>query len=225
MQVLTRDQIAARAARDIQEGWYVNLGIGLPTLVSSHIPAGREIVFHSENGILGLGPRPTPDQMDPDLIDAGKSPATTVKGASFFSHNDAFVMIRGGHLDLSLMGGLEVSRRGDLANWTTDDPATPPGVGGAMDLAMGARQIWILMEHTTKSGAPRIREKCTLPLTCAGRVSRVYTNMAVMDVREDGLYVREMVAGVTLQDLQRVTEAQLRQDSAGAVLDDASKRC
>ena len=203
---LTRKQIAWRAAQDIADGSYVNLGIGLPTLVADFIPADREIVFHSENGILGLGRAPAPGEADPDLINAGKGAASLLPGGSFFHHTDAFLMIRGGHVDLSLMGAFEVSAEGDLANWTTNDPHFPPGVGGAMDLAAGAREVRVLLEHTTKEGEPRLRRRCAYPLTAPRCVKRVYTNLAVLDVTAQGLSVCEMIEGMTLSDLQALTE-------------------
>lgn len=209
MKPLTRRQMAWRAAQDIQDGAYVNLGIGLPTMVSDFIPGDREIVFHSENGILGMGPAPKPGEEDKDLINAGKGLTTIVPGGSFFHHNDAFLMIRGGHLDLALLGAFEVSETGDLANWTTEDPNFAPGVGGAMDLAVGAREVRVLVEHTTKEGKPRIRKRCGYPLTAPRCVKRIYTNLAVLDVTRDGVVVREMVEGLDLTGLQKVTEAKL----------------
>jgi len=178
--------------------------------VSDFIPADREIVLHSENGILGVGPAPGANAADPDLINAGKQPVTLVTGGSYVHHTDSFLMIRGGHLDLALLGAFEVSERGDLANWTTDDPSFPPGVGGAMDLAVGAKEIRVLVEHTTKGGAPRLRRKCEYPLTAAGCVSRVYTDLAVIDVTPDGLVVREIADGIDFAQLQAKTEATLR---------------
>ena len=209
MTPLSRRQMAWRAAQDMRDGAYVNLGIGLPTLVSDYIPAGREVVFHSENGILGMGRAPAPEEVDRDLINAGKGLTTLVTGGSFFHHNDAFLMIRGGHLDVTLMGAFEVSETGDLANWTTEDPDFPPGVGGAMDLAVGAREVRAILEHTTKDGRPRLRKKCGYPLTATGCVKRVYTNLAVIDVTPDGMVVREMVEGLDLAGLQAMTEAAL----------------
>ena len=209
MTPLSRPQMAWRAAQDIDTGWYVNLGIGLPTMVSDFIPADREIVFHSENGILGMGPAPKPGEEDKDLINAGKGLTTLVPGGSFFHHTDAFLMIRGGHLDLALLGAFEVAENGDLANWTTEDPNFAPGVGGAMDLAVGAREVRVLVEHTTKDGKPRIRKKCGYPLTAPHCVKRVYTNLAVLDVTREGIIVREMVEGLDLAKLQALTEATL----------------
>ncbi len=209
MKPLSRRQMAWRAAQDLEDGACVNLGIGLPTLCSDFIPAGREIVFHSENGILGMGPAPKPGEEDPDLINAGKQLTTLVPGGVFFHHNDAFLMIRGGHLDVALLGAFEVSETGDLANWTTEDPNFAPGVGGAMDLAVGAREVRVLVEHTTKDGRPRIRRRCGYPLTAPRCVKRVYTNLAVLDITRDGVVVREMVEGLDLASLQALTEAQL----------------
>jgi 3-oxoadipate CoA-transferase, beta subunit len=209
MQPLSRRQMAWRAAQDIESGAVVNLGIGLPTLCADYLPAGREIVFHSENGILGMGPAPAKGQEDTDLINAGKQLITLMPGGSYFHHNEAFMMIRGGHVDLAMMGAFEVSEFGDLANWTTNDPHALPGVGGAMDLAAGAKEVRILVEHTTKEGSPRIKQSCTYPLTAAKCVSRIYTNLAVIDVTKDGLVVREMVEGLDLAGLQKLTEPKL----------------
>jgi 3-oxoadipate CoA-transferase beta subunit len=209
MKQLSRRQIAWRAAQDISEGAYVNLGIGLPTLVSDFIPKDREVILHSENGILGMGPAPKKGEEDPDLINAGKGLTTLLPGGAYFHHNDAFLMIRGGHLDLALLGAYEVSEKGDLANWTVEDPGTPPGVGGAMDLAAGAKEIRIILEHNTKDGAPRIRKQCQYPLTAAGVVKRIYTNLAVIDVTPDGLVAREIVPGLDFAGLQDKTEAKL----------------
>jgi 3-oxoadipate CoA-transferase, beta subunit len=209
---LSRRQIAWRAAQDLTDGAYVNLGIGLPTIVADFIPPDREIVLHSENGILGVGPAPGDNEIDWDLINAGKQPITLVTGGSYVHHTDSFLMIRGGHLDLALLGAFEVSEEGDLANWTTDDPSFPPGVGGAMDLAVGAKEIRVLVEHTTRTGAPRIRRRCGLPLTATRVVRRIYTDLAVIDVTPDGLLVREIVDGVDFAALQAKTEARLQPD-------------
>src|SRR5690349_5768582 len=209
MKPLTRRQMAWRAAQDIADGAYVNLGIGLPTMVSDFIPADREIVFHSENGILGMGPAPKPGEEDKDLINAGKGFTTLVPGGSFFHHTDAFLMIRGGHLDVSLLGAFEVAETGDLANWTTEDPDYPPGVGGAMDLAAGAKEVRVLCEHTTKEGAPRIRHRCGYPLTASGVVRRVYTNLAVLRITPRGVVVEEMLEGLEFAELQAKTEPTL----------------
>jgi 3-oxoadipate CoA-transferase beta subunit len=207
---LTREQMAWRAAQDLMEGDYVNLGIGIPTLAASYVPPGREVIFHSENGILGMGPKPEAGKEDPNMVDAGKNKTTLVPGGCFVHHADAFLMIRGGHLDVSLLGAFEVSEKGDLANWTTEDPAFPPGVGGAMDLAVGAKSIRVIMDHTSRRGEPRILRACTYPLTAAGCVKRIYTNLAVIDVTPQGLSVSEMIAGMTLEKLQTLTEPKLR---------------
>jgi 3-oxoadipate CoA-transferase beta subunit len=207
---LSRDEIARRVGRDIPDGAYVNLGIGLPTLAANYVPADREVVYHSENGILGLGPTPPKGHEDPDLINAGKQPVTLLPGAAIFHHTDAFAMIRGGHIDLALLGAMQVGANGDLANWATGDEKFPPAVGGAMDLAAGAAGVWVLMEHTTKDGEPKILERCSYPLTASGVVDRIYTNLAVIDVADDGLVVREMVPGLEFNELQAKTGAKLR---------------
>jgi 3-oxoacid CoA-transferase B subunit len=206
---LSRDDIARRVGRDIPDGAYVNLGIGLPTLAANYVPHDREVVYHSENGILGLGPAPKKEDEDEDLINAGKQPVTLLPGASFFHHTDAFAMIRGGHIDLALLGAMQVGANGDLANWATDDDKFPPAVGGAMDLGAGAASVWVLMEHTTKDGSAKILERCSYPLTAAGVVDRIYTNLAVIDVTKDGLIVREMVPGLEFEELQKKTGAKL----------------
>jgi 3-oxoadipate CoA-transferase beta subunit len=206
---LGRSQMANRLAQDIPEGWYVNLGVGMPTLVSDHVPSDREVIFHSENGILGLGPAPPPEEADPWLINAGKGFATLRPGGSFFHHADSFAMIRGNHIDLCVLGAFEVAENGDIANWATSEHDTAPAVGGAMDLAVGAKQLWALMEHTTKDGRPRLVHRCSYPLTAPGAVSRVYTNFAVLDVTPGGFVVREMVSGLTIEALQKCTAAAL----------------
>ena len=207
---LSREQMARRVAQDIPDGWYVNLGIGIPTLVADHIPAGREVVLHSENGLLGMGPAPTAEHVDPWLINAGKQHVTLLPGGSFFHHADSFAMIRGGHLDLCVLGAFEVAANGDLANWATSAADAAPAVGGAMDLAVGAKRIWVMTEHTTRDGAPKLVEACSYPLTALGAVSRIYTNLAVIDVTRQGFMVREMVDGMTLASLQEKTGASLR---------------
>lgn len=209
-QPLSRKQMAARVAQDIAEGWYCNLGIGIPTLVADYIPEGREVVLHSENGILGMGPAPDPDRVDPWLINAGKQHVTLLPGGSFFHHADSFAMIRGGHIDLCVLGAFEVAENGDLANWATSDADAAPAVGGAMDLAVGAKRIWVVTEHTTKDGTPKLVGRCSYPLTALGAVSRIYTNLAVMDVTENGFLVREMVPGLSLKELQDKTGTSLR---------------
>jgi len=210
MKRLDRNQIAARVARDIAEGAYVNLGIGLPTLVANHIPKGREVILHSENGVLGIGPRPAPGQEDEDLINAGKEPVTLLAGGAYFHHADSFAMIRGGHIDFCVLGAFQVSATGDLANWHTGEPDAIPAVGGAMDLALGAKKVLVMMEHVTKAGASKIVERCTYPLTGVACVHRIYTDLAVIDVAPDGLRVVEMVEGLSFEDLQRQTAAPLK---------------
>ncbi len=206
----TRREMAARAAADIPEGFYVNLGIGIPVMVADYIPADREVIIHSENGILGMGPAPAPDQIDRWLFNASKNYVTLVTGGSYMHHADSFALIRGGHLDLCVLGAFQVAENGDIANWSTSDNDTAPAVGGAMDLAAGARQLWVLMEHLTKSGDSRLVRRCTYPLTALGAVKRVYTNLAVLEFTDEGFAVREMVPGLTLDALQKVTDAPLR---------------
>src|SRR6185312_15018682 len=207
---LDRQSMAARLARDIPEGWYCNLGLGLPTLIPDHIPAGREVVFHSENGVLGMGPIPAKDKIDTWLVNATKQNITLVKGASLFHHADSFGMIRGGHLDLCVLGAYEVAENGDIANWATSQNDAVPAVGGAMDLSAGSKRLWVLMEHTTKDGQSRLVKACKYPLTAAGVVKRVYTNLAVLDVTAEGFAVLDMAPGVTFDALQARTEAKLR---------------
>jgi 3-oxoadipate CoA-transferase, beta subunit len=206
---LSRKQIAWRAAQDLNDGAYVNLGIGLPTLVADLLPEGREIVLQSENGVLGVGPAPGANEIDLDLVNAGKQPVTLLTGGSYVHHTDSFLMIRGQHLDLALLGAFEVAENGDLANWTTDDPKFPPGVGGAMDLAVGAKEIRVLLEHTTRAGEPRLRKQCEYPLTASNVVKRIYTDLAVIDVTDTGFVVREMVEDIDFATLQDKTEAKL----------------
>lgn len=210
MKKLDRDQIAARVARDIPDGAIVNLGIGLPTLVANHIPQDREVILHSENGILGLGPKPAPGREDGDLIDAGKNPASALAGASYFHHADSFAMIRGGHIDICVLGAFQVSAAGDIANWHTGEADAIPAVGGAMDLAAGARQVFVTMEHLTKDGKSKIVERCSYPLTGARCVDRIYTDLAVIDVKADGLHVLETVDGLAFEELQRLTGVPLK---------------
>jgi len=205
MQRLNRDQMAARVARDIPEGACVNLGIGLPTLVANHLPKNREILLHSENGVLGMGPAPAAGEEDYDLINASKDPVTLLPGGAFFHHADSFAMMRGGHLDICVLGAFQVSVKGDLANWHTGAPDAIPAVGGAMDLAIGAKQVFVMMEHLTKSGQSKIVEHCTYPLTGVACVNRIYTDLAVIDVVPEGLRVLEIVPGMTIAELNRVT--------------------
>ena len=205
MKRYTRDEMAARVARDFSEGDYVNLGIGLPTLVANHLPKDREIILHTENGMLGMGPAPEKGREDVDLVNAGKQPVTQLPGTSFFHHADSFAMMRGGHLDFCVLGAFQVSATGDLANWHTGAPDAIPAVGGAMDLAIGARKVYVMMEHLTKGGESKIVAKCTYPLTGVGCVNRIFTDLAVIDVTPQGLKVIEMVEGLDLNELQRLT--------------------
>jgi 3-oxoadipate CoA-transferase beta subunit len=209
MKPFTRNQLAERVARDIPEGAYVNLGIGAPTLIANFLPADREILLHSENGILGMGPAPPRGEEDWDLINAGKQPVTLLTGGAYFHHGDSFAMMRGGHLDICVLGAFQVSGGGDLANWHTGEADAIPAVGGAMDLAVGARQVFVMMDHQTKQGEAKIVERCTYPLTAAHCVDRIYTDLAVLDVTGSGLVVREMVEGLTFDELQRRTAAPL----------------
>ena len=211
MTIEVRDRVAmaARVAADIPEGWWVNLGIGIPVLVADHVPLDREVVFHSENGVLGMGPAPPPDQVDPWLINAGKTHITLRQGGSYVHQADSFSIIRGGHLDLCVLGAFEVAENGDVANWSRSDNDFAPAVGGAMDLAAGAKRLWTVMEHTTKSGEPRLVRTCSYPLTALGAVRRVYTNLAVLDVTERGFVVRDIVQGLDFAGLQERTAAPL----------------
>jgi len=204
-----RDEMARRVARDIPDGAVVNLGIGLPTLVANHIPPERELMMHSENGVIGFGPAPAAGQEDYDLINAGKQPVTLLPGGCFFHHADSFAMMRGGHLDICVLGAFQVSAMGDLANWHTGAPDAIPAVGGAMDLAVGARKTFVMMEHTTRSGEAKIVPACSYPLTGVGCVSRIYTDLAVLDVTDRGLVVIDLAPGVDLDALQAVTGAPL----------------
>ncbi|UVA80217.1 3-oxoacid CoA-transferase subunit B [Pandoraea commovens] len=205
MNRLTRDQMAARVAQDIPDGAYVNLGIGLPTAVANHLPAEKEIILQSENGVIGMGPAPAKGEEDEDLINAGKQPVTLKPGGAYFHHADSFAMMRGGHLDFCVLGAFQVSKTGDLANWHTGAPDAIPAVGGAMDLASGAKQVFVMMEHQTKQGESKIVEQCTYPLTGVGCVTRIYTDLAVIDVTPDGLRVVDMVEGLAFDELQRLT--------------------
>ncbi len=209
----TRGEMAARLARDIPEGWYVNLGIGAPLQVADHVPPEREVIFHSENGVLGMGPAPAAGAINRWLINAGKQYVTLRDGGAYMHHADSFGLIRGGHLDLCVLGAFQVAENGDLANWSMSDNDSAPAVGGAMDLAVGARQVWVMMEHQTKSGASRLVRRCSYPLTAVGVVKRVYTNLAVLDVTAEGFAVRDMVEGLTLDALQKMTDAPVRSAS------------
>ncbi|MCH8092167.1 MAG: CoA transferase subunit B [Proteobacteria bacterium] len=206
---LSRRQIAWRVAQDIADGAYVNLGIGMPEMVSDHLPEDREIIFHSENGILGMGPAPAPGHEDYDIINAGKKPVTLLPGGAYFHHTDSFAMIRGGHIDICVLGAFQVSATGDLANWSTGAPGAVPAVGGAMDLAVGAKRVLVMSLHTTRDGAPKLVERCTYPLTGLGVVSAIYTDLAVIDVTDEGLVVRELIGGMEFDELQGLTGAPL----------------
>ena len=206
----SRTDMAAKAATDIPEGWVVNLGIGMPTLIANEVPLEREVIFQSENGVLGMGPAPEKGKETPWLINAGKQFVTLRPGGSFCHHADSFAMIRGGHIDLCVLGGFEVAQNGDLANWATSENDTAPAVGGAMDLGAGAKRLWVVMDHTTKDGRPKIVERCGYPLTALGNVSRVYTNLAVLDVvPELGFVVRDIADGISLEELQAKSAAKL----------------
>jgi len=205
----TKDQMAARVAQDIADGAVVNLGIGMPTLVANHLGADREVMMHSENGVIGMGPAPREGEEDYDLINAGKQPVTLLPGGVFFHHADSFAMMRGGHLDVCVLGAFQVSAGGDLANWHTGAPDAIPAVGGAMDLAIGARRTFVMMEHTTKSGEPKIVPRCSYPLTGVACVSRIYTDLAVLDITPRGVQLVEMAPGLSFETLQSLTAAPL----------------
>lgn len=205
MNRLNREQMAARVAQDIPDGAYVNLGIGLPTKVANYLPADKEIFLHSENGVLGMGPAPAPDEEDPELINAGKQPVTLLTGGSYFHHADSFAMMRSGRLDVCVLGAFQVSTHGDLANWSTGAPGAIPAVGGAMDLAIGARDVFVMMELLTKTGESKLVTECSYPLTGLRCVSRVYTDLGVFAVGPDGARVIETIDGVSLDELRRLT--------------------
>lgn len=209
LNALTDAEIAARVARDIPDGSYVNLGIGKPTHVSTHLPKGREVIFHSENGILGVGPTPEPGTEDLELIDASKRYVTAAPGAAFFEHSDSFAMMRGGHIDIAVLGAYQVAENGDLANWATLDENYPPAVGGAMDLVVGVPTIFVMMRHVNRDGSPKLLKSCSYPLTGLGVVSRVYTDLAVLDVTPDGFKLVELTAGNSLDAVQAMTEARI----------------
>ena len=200
----TKDQVAARVAQDIPEGVYVNLGIGMPTQVANHLPQGLEIVLHSENGILGMGPAPAPEDEDFDLINAGKQPVTLLPGGSYVHHNDSFAMMRGGHLDICVLGAFQVSVTGDLANWHTGEPDAIPAVGGAMDLAIGAKQTWVMMDLLTKQGQSKIVPACTYPITGLACVKRIYTDLATLEITAQGLRLIDAVEGLSREELEKL---------------------
>ena len=200
----TKDQMAARVAQDIPDGAYVNLGIGMPTQVANHLPAGLEIILHSENGLLGMGPAPAPEDEDFDLINAGKQPVTVLPGGAYFHHNDSFAMMRGGHLDICVLGAFQVSEKGDLANWHTGEADAIPAVGGAMDLAIGAKQTWVMMDLLTKQGQSKVVRACTYPLTGLACVKRIYTDLATLEVTPQGLRLIDAVEGLTREALEQL---------------------
>jgi len=204
-----RQDLAARIAADIPEGSYVNLGIGAPTLVANYLPADQEIILHTENGMLGMGPAPEPDRIDPDLVNAGKQAVTALAGAAYFHHADSFGMMRGGHLDVCVLGAFQVAENGDLANWSTGEPGAIPAIGGAMDLAIGARSVYVMTDLLTRSGEPKLVERCSYPLTGAGCVTRVYTDRAIFDVTGTGFAVREILGDNTLNGLEELTGLRL----------------
>jgi len=206
---LTRNQIAWRAAQDLADGAYVNLGLGLPVLAANYAPSGRDIMFHSENGIVGVGPVAQGAVADPDFVDAGSNQVTLAPGAALVDSAQAFAMIRGGHIDVTMLGGFQVSAGGDLANWDADIPNKGPLVGGAMDLAVGAKSVWVTMAHQTRDGAPRLVQSCSYKVTGIGVVDRIYTDLAVIERNKDGFLVREMIAGLSRDDLSGRTAAPL----------------
>ncbi len=205
----SKEEMAKLVANDIPDGSYVNLGIGIPELIANYVPEGREVIIHTENGLLGVGPAPAPGLEDFDLINAGKKPITAIKGACFFHHADSFAMIRGAHLDFTILGAYQVSQNGDLANWSTGSPNDIPAVGGAMDLVQGVKNVFVIMSHTTKDGNPKIVKKCSYPLTGIGVVSRIYTDLAIIDVTKQGLKVIKLSPGIDKDTIINKTEAEL----------------
>jgi 3-oxoadipate CoA-transferase beta subunit len=206
----SKNEMANNVALDIPDGAYVNLGIGLPELVADFVPEGREVIYHTENGLLGMGPVPEEGQEDPELINAGKKHITAIKGACYFHHADSFTMIRGRHIDICVLGAYQVSENGDIANWSTGKPGAVPAVGGAMDLVAGVKNILVITKHTTKDGKPKIVQKCNFPLTGKGVVKKVYTDLAVLEVTRNGLVVNKLAPGVSFEDLQEKTGAKLK---------------
>ncbi len=206
---LTRDEMAQRVAIDIPDGSYVNLGIGIPELIAKYVPEGRELIYHTENGLLGMGPSPAEGEGEIELINAGKRQVTAIPGAAYFHHADSFTMIRGGHIDLCVLGALQVAQNGDLANWSTGGPDAIPAVGGAMDLVAGVKTIFVITQHVTKHGDPKLVENCTFPLTGVGVVSRIYTDLAVIDVTPKGFQLVELSPGVTFEYVQERTAGTL----------------
>jgi 3-oxoadipate CoA-transferase beta subunit len=204
-----REQMAQRCAQDIKDGSYVNLGIGIPEKVAQYVPEGREVIYHTENGLLGMGITPNPDEVDPDLINAGKKPITAIPGAAYFHHGDSFSMIRGNHIDVCVLGAMQVSAKGDLANWSTGAPDAIPAVGGAMDLVAGVKTIYIITQHTTKNGETKILPECTFPLTGQGVVSRIYSDLAVIDVTQNGLALIGLAPGISFDYVQERTGVEL----------------
>ena len=207
---LDRNEIAKRASLELKDGFYVNLGIGIPELVANFVPEGRTFIYHTENGLLGMGSSPAEGEGDPELINAGKRHVTANPGSAYFHHADSFAMIRGGHLDLSVLGAMQIAQNGDLANWSTGKPGAIPAVGGAMDLVAGVKQVFVMTQHCTKTGDPKLVESCSYPLTGRGVVDRVYTNLAVIDVTPDGFQVVELCPGVEFETVQELTGAPLR---------------
>lgn len=205
----SRDQMAARVAKDIPDGSYVNLGIGIPELIVQHVPDGFEVIYHTENGLLGMGQSPDENQIDPELINAGKKPVTAIPGAAYFDHADSFTMIRGGHIDICVLGAMQVSENGDLANWSTGAENAIPAVGGAMDLVAGAKDIFVITQHCTKDGSPKLLKECTYPLTGPNVVKRIYTELAVIDVTASGLAAVELAPDVSFEYVEERTDCSL----------------